>query len=921
MPRGFACFAALRRMGVRLLGGLALVATTVAAAEGDPAGRTPEPAAAPAAPTHYYLNVTAGPGGTTSPPSSFRPAGSTVTIGAAPDPGYRFLSWTGTGSGSYTGNGSAATVTMNGNVTQTAKFVRLYTLTMSSPSGGPVVPYPGTYSYIAGWWVTIYASDGPHHTFSSWIGSGTGSYTGPNRRATLVMNGDMAQTAIFTTKSYELSMVAGAGGSVTPASGSYLYGSAVTIEAFPDPGNAFKSWSGAGAGAYAGTSNPVTITIGGPITQTANFAPAYTLTMAADPGGTVAPTPGTHTFASGNTVMIQAFPDSGYAFMGWTGTGSGSQTTWNNPTTLTISGDISETAHFALRELVPLTMIAGPGGSVTPSSGSYYVGTVLTIFATPSLGWVFSDWVGSGIGSYTGTAAGQAILIQGPITQTASFVFPPTWPVTMSAGVGGTAAPASGQYPNGGTLQILATPNPGYVFKTWGGSGPGSYSGSSNPATITVNGPITEGAQFTQAVPITIATSPAGKRIGVDGVDHVSPQVFEWLGSTLHTVNVDSLTVAAPGDRDRFTQWSDGIGTAARTIFVPATAQTYTAAYLHEYFLDFQDPPEGTSQPGDGWQAAGDSVAITAAPGPGFAFVQWTGTGSGSYTGTANPATVTMNGPITQTPSFRPLGYEFSISASATDPLVTMDAPTGGVRLLHLWMVCSDAGISALEADVTGDLPVLGFAPAGGVLNIGTNAALLLAIPGCATTGSMLLGQLIVTDTGGTLCLGPSAAHGVLGAVDCVTFGVSTPQVTGFSSSGGPPCVVTGNACGTSIIPETAGETARSESAAAPPAVPAQPMLPTENAFLGARPNPFAGRTDLHFAVASASRVALTIYDVTGRLVRRLADEDMAAGEHLQSWDGRGEDGARAAGGVYFVRLEIGSFRQTGRIVLRSLGE
>jgi hypothetical protein len=97
--------------------------------------------------------------------------------------------------------------------------------------------------------------------------------------------------------------------------------------------------------------------------------------------------------------------------------------------------------------------------------------------------------------------------------------------------------------------------------------------------------------------------------------------------------------------------------------------------------------------------------------------------------------------------------------------------------------------------------------------------------------------------------------------------------------------------------------------------------LQTENAFLGARPNPFAGQTDLHFAVATPSRVRFSIYDVTGRLVRRLADEDMAAGEHLRSWDGRGEAGVRAAGGVYFVRLEIGDFRQTERIVLMRSGE
>ncbi|MGQ0723095.1 MAG: InlB B-repeat-containing protein [Candidatus Eiseniibacteriota bacterium] len=869
----------------------------------------------------FPLTMIAGAGGTVTPESGIYVHGTVVTIEALPDSGHMLLGWNGIGTGSYNGINAQATVTMNGPITQTATFTPAHTLTMAAGRGGTVYPGIGAHLIPAGGLIDIVAFPDSGYQFSSWIGTGAGSYTGTEPWWWVIMDGDITQSASFDTASYDLTMVAGPGGTVTPASGTYTHGSAVSIQAVPDPGFAFGGWTGVGTSSYTGIANPTTVTLYDPVTQTASFGSPRTLTMAADPGGTVDPAPGSHSFAVGTSVIIQAVADSGYAFTGWTGSGSGSYSDWLNPVTLTMSNDVTQIAHFAPIELVPLTMIADPGGSVSPASGNYFVGALVNIVATPNAGWVFNGWQGTGSGSYTGPGFTHTILIGGPITQTGTFTFPVMWPVTMSAGAGGTVAPASATYPNGASVQIVATPSPGYVFKTWIGTGSGSYSGTSNPATITVNGAITEGALFLKAVSIAITTSPPGKRIGVDGVDYVSPRVFDWIGSTLHTVNVDTVTVAGPGDRDRFVQWSDGPATVSRTIFVPAVAKTYTATYVHEYELDFQDPPEGTSQPGDGYRTAGSAVPITAVPGPGFAFVQWAGTGSGSYTGTANPATVTMNGPITQTPSFRPLGYEFSISASATDPLINADVPTGGVRLLHLWMVCSDAGISALEADVTGDLPVLGFAPAGGVLNIGTNTALLLAIPGCATTGAMLLGQLIVTDTGGTLCLGTSAAHGVLGAVDCVTFGVSTPQVTGFSSSGGQPCVVTGNACGTAIVPETAGETARSESAAAPPAVPALPMLPTENAFLGARPNPFAGRTDLHFAVAEPSRVALTIYDVTGRLVRRLADEDMAAGEHLQSWDGRGENGSRAAGGVYFVRLEIGSFRQTERIVLTRTGD
>jgi hypothetical protein len=63
---------------------------------------------------------------------------------------------------------------------------------------------------------------------------------------------------------------------------------------------------------------------------------------------------------------------------------------------------------------------------------------------------------------------------------------------------GGTTNPALGTYwyDSGSTVQILATASSGYVFSNWAGSGLGSYSGTANPSSVTVNGPITETANF-----------------------------------------------------------------------------------------------------------------------------------------------------------------------------------------------------------------------------------------------------------------------------------------------------------------------------------------------------------------------------------------------------------------------------------------
>lgn len=68
-------------------------------------------------------------------------------------------------------------------------------------------------------------------------------------------------------------------------------------------------------------------------------------------------------------------------------------------------------------------------------------------------------------------------------------------------------------------------------------------------------------------------------------------------------------------------------------------------------------------------------------------------------------------------------------------------------------------------------------------------------------------------------------------------------------------------------------------------------------------PNPCRNGTRISFSLADAGNVQLTLMDAAGRRVRTLASGTMAAGRQSVPWDGRMEDGARAAAGVYFVRL------------------
>jgi hypothetical protein len=92
---------------------------------------------------------------------------------------------------------------------------------------------------------------------------------------------------------------------------------------------------------------------------------------------------------------------------------------------------------------------------------------------------------------------------------------------------------------------------------------------------------------------------------------------------------------------------------------------------------------------------------------------------------------------------------------------------------------------------------------------------------------------------------------------------------------------------------------------------------PTETVLDRPRPSPTADLTEIPFAVSGLfpQRGSLEIYGVDGRLVRRLFKRDLAPGYYRESWDGRDGGGRRVAAGIYFVRLEVGNFSKTEKLV------
>lgn len=82
-------------------------------------------------------------------------------------------------------------------------------------------------------------------------------------------------------------------------------------------------------------------------------------------------------------------------------------------------------------------------------------------------------------------------------------------------------------------------------------------------------------------------------------------------------------------------------------------------------------------------------------------------------------------------------------------------------------------------------------------------------------------------------------------------------------------------------------------------------------------PNPFNPSTTIVYSLPLNKKVSLRIYDMMGREVRSLVDDQVqAAGRYKVQWDGLNQHGTRVASGVYFYALEFGNFKKTKSMTL-----
>ena len=496
------------------------------------------------------------------------------------------------------------------------------------------------------------------YTFASWQGTGTGSYTGPERHVQVTMSGPVTEIAQWDEEYYL--EVASAYGETT-GQGWYAPGEQVSIgltaemEAEEGTRLAFQGWTGAGAGSYTGPANPATVTMNGPIVETAVWKTEHRLDLVSKYGTPV----GGGWYLAGSTVQVsidttvEASEGTRIQFKRWMGVGTGAYTGTDPEFSLVIQGPVTETAEWREQHYVEVVSVRGN------AQGSGWVdhGQLLTISVDSSVAvsneirYQFEAWQGTGEGSYSGAERIVAILVQGPIRQEALWneqYFITTSVTPANSGTIVEIPPPGGWANANSTVQLTAVGNvqENYGFLNW----LGDATGVNNPMSLLVNNPKQITAEFTQG-DVRILTDPLGLRLSIDQVEQVTPVVTSWTLGETHSLGAITPQGDNVGTRFEFRQWSDG-GAATHDVVIASSPASYVAIYDASYYVnlesDFGDPI------GAGWYAGGTQVEISVdslvmeGAQTRRRFTGWNGSGHGSVSTAARTFTLEVEGAVTE---------------------------------------------------------------------------------------------------------------------------------------------------------------------------------------------------------------------------------------------------------------------------------
>ena len=443
----------------------------------------------------------------------------------------------------------------------TVQIVPVYSLQTSVSGSGTLSLNPASGPYLSNSVVTLTATPAANWLFDHW----TGDANGNQNPISVTMNGPRNVQAVFVAIPFYALTTSSVGSgtiSVNPPTGPYLSNSVVTLTANGSASWPFDHWTGDATGGL----NPVNVTMNGPRLVQAVFVRNFPITVSTPGGGNVTVNgqviaPFTF-YPVGSNLTITATASNGWSFLGWQGDANGT----TNPLNLTVNQTNNIQAIFGT---IVATNPLGAGSIVLSLTNPVPFGAILTASAVPDSGKYFVAWGGAASGTNTPTTI--KVTNSNP-TVSALFTTLPGGKYSLSVVVLGNGAvaisPQRNYYNPGDIVTLSATPTVGGTnFYGWAGSGSGSYSGSSNFTSVTMNGSIIETANFLpQTGSLLVNLAPPGA-VSAGAQWQVDGSAWQSSGATVSNLSVGSHTIT-------FVSVSGWIAPASQTSSILANQTT-----------------------------------------------------------------------------------------------------------------------------------------------------------------------------------------------------------------------------------------------------------------------------------------------------------------------------------------------------------
>jgi len=447
----------------------------------------------------FTVSAQAGPGGSVTPPSVVVNYNQRASFTVTPDPHYVVASVSGCGrSPSLTGLSGNTYTTRNIRTdcqVQVNFALQQFVVTANAGLGGSLAPASATVNYGAS--ATFTVTPDPNYSIVSVTGCG-GSLQG-NTYTTGAITLDCSVNASFIINSYTVTATAASGGSISPASVTVNHGDVTTFTVLPDANFSIDVVSGCGGSLTPATLTTPAIYTTAPVTGACAVAASFvaltqtlfTLNAAVDvsAGGTVTPATIDVVLDASASFVLQ--PDANYRVA--TVAGCKGNLSNNTYTSGPVSANCNVLASFvtpASGVLHTVNTAPSDGGDVAPNAVRLIEGTRVTFTVTPDPGYQLGSILPSGCdGILTGnsyqtqdisnecnirfnftatlTVAGLSVasLGSGAATNSASYLF------YGEAGAGGALTPLIANVLEGGSVDFVITPDPGYDIDTVSGCG------------------------------------------------------------------------------------------------------------------------------------------------------------------------------------------------------------------------------------------------------------------------------------------------------------------------------------------------------------------------------------------------------------------------------------------------------------------